>query len=58
MPKLPPPAQPVIVVCTNHLSPQQAEAAWNTLVRDILLPRAIQSVISSTDPGVRHSPPT
>ncbi len=37
----------VSVTCTNHLSPSQAAAAWQTLVRDVLLPCAIQSAAPS-----------
>jgi hypothetical protein len=37
-----PSAKPVTVICTNHLTPEQTQRAWDSLVRDVLLPRALR----------------
>jgi hypothetical protein len=36
------PLPPVTVVCTNHLNAPQAQDAWNTLLRHVLLPNALR----------------
>lgn len=42
-------APSVTVVCTNHLSPEQAQEAWDALVRDILLPIAIRDAAEEVE---------
>ena len=39
-----PSAPKVTVTCTNHLSPSQAHAAWEALLRDVLMPVALRTL--------------
>jgi hypothetical protein len=34
--------QPVTVTCTNHLTTEQAQHAWQSLLRDVLFPSVLR----------------
>ena len=40
--------KPITVICTNHLSAEQAGVAWESLLRDILLFRVLKKLSMPT----------